>query len=494
MSEVSTLGLFLLDLGSLVATLEATNLNVKKRQVWLDKKTHRSLRDAAGGIVLAAWSADGPVSWPNLTERHLEKRFGRVRSMFSNSRMSCGDYWRSSAINMHKEVTKWRKNDDKPKHCFDSGRVSPETFVDLVEQSFCAALKFTSMCSSRTEEDLRSLFGMSKSDPNLRASALNDDCEDDEEDGDAGDVHQASPADMLEHIKDSQKLSSPKVEEQEVPECDDDRATVIHEKSRGNRADSKISAATSEVCGELPVPEGSQHAQEAFQQRLKNLTKTTLSAAVAKHENLEAAKTDLWLLLCHLRLSPGGCDSDIIRNHCTTRGSLEVKIPKWQNLVRHQLAVIESQERMPQSRTSRTQGWVQSTEELRKTKMPSLPSTLAMAAGQVVAISVQSTWKVGMVLSVWRVYKKGVGSQLTCREISRGSMHSVRCVVMRSPFDDSPATFMCDSSSVMVVLPLENIGVRLDTEEMKVKRGIDGTKIHLCKATRWEFVKVHWDE
>ena len=65
---------------------------------------------------------------------------------------------------------------------------------------------------------------------------------------------------------------------------------------------------------------------------------------------------------------------------------------------------------------------------------------------------------------------------------------------MRSPFDDSPATFMCDSSSVMVVLPLENIGVRLDTEEMKVKRGIDGIKIHLCKATRWEFVKVHWDE
>ena len=77
MSEVSTLGLFLLDLGSLVATLEATNLNLKKRQVWFDKKTHRNLRDAAGGIVLAAWSADGPVSWPNLTERHLEKRFGK---------------------------------------------------------------------------------------------------------------------------------------------------------------------------------------------------------------------------------------------------------------------------------------------------------------------------------------------------------------------------------------------------------------------------------
>ena len=474
-------GLFLLDLGSLVASLSAAQLGRKKHQVWLDKKTHRSLRDAAGAAIMCSYTADAAVSWPTLTERHLEKRFGRVRNMYSNCKMSISDFWRSSALNMRKEIASWNAKDPKPPHCFDSGKVSATSFENIMDDALHAAMKFTSICSGRKIEELEALYGQSHSDAVLQAQKLNEDCEDEADDED--DKEDPTAEEMFQHIKESQKVASATLAEADIPDCDDDRATIIHEKAMGKRADIKIAAATAEICGDLPMDETQKLPQEQFMQKLRNLKKTTLAACLKKAENLEACKHDLWMLLCHLRMQPGGCDIEVVKNHLMTRSSLDIKIPKWQNAVRHQLAVIESQERSKQTRTSRQQAWVQSCEELRKQSMPSLPSTLAMESGQIVACDAGSTWQVCLVLSVWRVYKKGVGSQLTCREISKGSVHSVRCAVMRQAFDDQPDAFLCDSSSRQINVPLEKIGVRLDTDEMLQKRALDATKIQLSKAT-----------
>lgn len=82
-----------------------TCAQVTKTQVWLDGTTHRNLKDALGSVILILWSQDvPPLWWHRLTERNLEKRFGRCRQFFPNSQMSVGDYWRSSARIMRQDV------------------------------------------------------------------------------------------------------------------------------------------------------------------------------------------------------------------------------------------------------------------------------------------------------------------------------------------------------------------------------------------------------
>lgn len=57
-------------------------------------------------------------------------------------------------------------------------------------------------------------------------------------------------------------------------------------------------------------------------------------------------------------------------------------------------------------------------------------------------------------------------------------MHSVRAVLMKED-EKRPGLFTCDSGSTCVVIPLAGIGLRLDSDSMEIKRGIDGVKVLL---------------
>ena len=412
--------------------------------------------------------------------------------MFANSKLSAADFWRASAINMRSELTQW-KSKDPPPTTQDSGPVSPAVFSEITEQAYGTAVKMMSLCSLRSEDDLREVYAMSKNDSRLRASRLNEDCEDPGADDDP-ERPETTPEDLLHHVRDSQALSTamgPDGSGEPAIKCDDDRATLLHERSRGHRGDPKVAAATFEICNmedakpvsEPPRAEEPLHKQEKLQLEIQNLKKNTLAAVLRGCENFESAKHGSWMLLCYLRMQPQGCDSELVKSHFHTRASLQPKVAKWHDAVRHQIAVVEAQERMPATRTSRVQGWVQSCEQQRESQMPTLPSTLTIHTGQIVAVFARGTWSPAMILSVWRAYKKGSGAQLAWRELSRGAMHSVRVVLLRPGNTGREDVFLCDTKSECMVLALENVGLRLDTAKMREKKAIDGTKIQLDEDT-----------
>ena len=62
--------------------------------------------------------------------------------------------------------------------------------------------------------------------------------------------------------------------------------------------------------------------------------------------------------------------------------------------------------------------------------------------------------------------------------MSKGAVHSVRVAIMKED-ENTSGLFHCDSHSMCVVVPLEHIGLRLDSESMEMKRGIDGVKVVL---------------
>lgn len=157
----------------------------------------------------------------------------------------------------------------------------------------------------------------------------------------------------------------------------------------------------------------------------------TLSGALRGHETFESAKDDLWRLLCHLRLGPDGCDADIIPNHFLTRDKIQKSIPKWQNLLQHQLACADAVDKLPAMRVSRQQAWIESCEKFRSEHAPSLPPSISVSTGHIVAVQHQKAWHVALVMSTWRCYKRSTGAQLCPREVSKGSLHSARVALMR---------------------------------------------------------------
>ena len=97
-------GLSLLNLGLLMASNKAKALGVPLRTLWLDSRSHVNLKDLCGATIMALYASDPVVCWHSLTERCLEKRFGRIRSFFPNSCPAAADYWRASAMVMRREV------------------------------------------------------------------------------------------------------------------------------------------------------------------------------------------------------------------------------------------------------------------------------------------------------------------------------------------------------------------------------------------------------
>lgn len=398
----------------------AKKTQTPKRKLWLDQRTHRNLRDSCGAIVLAVHGADGPVAWYVLTERILEMRFGRIRSSFASGNVSCGEYWRSSAVQMRRELTKWQ-NSEPLSHAQDSGKMSDRSFVEIANQAFDAAAKLSAICAGLPLDDFLALVRTARTCPQLQAAQANDDCEDPGENTTAEPQLSIDATAVIEHIRNSQNFDEQVTETVDVekvfPACSDSMAMKLEETAAGKHSDSKIGEATDAMCNPKPDADHKEVPQEvAFQGRLMALEKTTLHGFVHKWENFDSMATDLYMLLCYMRLAPKGCDSGVINNPLLARSNVVVRVSKWHNAVRHQIAMMEMQEKMPSTKTSREEGWVRSTEKLKEKLAPSLPSSVSIDAGQVVAAWNGHAWCPGVVLAVWRLYKKGNGSQLTARE------------------------------------------------------------------------------
>lgn len=163
----------MLNLGLLMASDLAKRTGQSLRQLWIDARTHTSLKDLAGAIIIVLWSCESPVSWSSLTERLLEKRFGRVRTSFPNCCMTVSDYWRSSACVMRKEFRKHA--DNLLPHLEPEEGISATEFRTITQRAWQAALKLAAMCSGRTTSDLQSDFHATNSGATCEAEMELDD-------------------------------------------------------------------------------------------------------------------------------------------------------------------------------------------------------------------------------------------------------------------------------------------------------------------------------
>ena len=153
---------------------------------------------------------------------------------------------------------------------------------------------------------------------------------------------------------------------------------------------------------------------------------------------------------------------------------------KWHDMVRHQIAQNDAFERLPAQRKSRVTAWVEATEKARVDCAPSLPSTLTISSGDFVAVQWQGHWHVAMVLTLWRHYKKGSGAQPCPRLCAKGSLHSARVAIMEK---ESDTVYNANAQSRILVLTVDNLAVRLDSENMEKKLAVDGVKISLGEDT-----------
>ena len=163
----------MLNLGLMMASDLAKRTGQSLRSVWLDTRTYTSLKDLAGAIIIVLWSCTSPVAWSSLTERHLEKRFGRVRSHFPNYLMTVSDYWRSSAMVMRKEVR--AHLDNLLPHLGPEECITATTFRSIAQRAWQASLKLAAMCSGRSTSDLQSDFHSSNSAATCEAEMDPDD-------------------------------------------------------------------------------------------------------------------------------------------------------------------------------------------------------------------------------------------------------------------------------------------------------------------------------
>ena len=137
----------------------AKDRDVAVHTVWIDIRTHRRLRDLAGAVAVAVFAVKGNIKWKALTERSLEKRFGRLRVSFPSGQMSCADYFRASAKCMQTEVKNYEAQGLPAEHPEESP-LTEEQFSKIAEESMSAAVKLAAMTSSWTQKELRSALAM----------------------------------------------------------------------------------------------------------------------------------------------------------------------------------------------------------------------------------------------------------------------------------------------------------------------------------------------
>lgn len=258
---------------------------------------------------------------------------------------------------------------------------------------------------------------------------------------------------------------------------DDESSVLKEEASAGKDIDPKVAAATLEVLGE-DAPQNGVTEPEGLDSFSPRPNRTTLSGALRGHEVWEAAHDDLFRLLCHLRMGPNGCDSDVIRNPLLTRKLVLGRPKRWHDLVRHQISHANAMDNLPSMRKSRVSAWIQATEAARQNAAPGLPSSLKICSGDVVAVRFQGCWRVSMVLTTWRVLKKGTGAQQCVGQIPKGGLHSARLLILVEE-EGKPGVFFGGAHNPCMVFPVDCIGVRLDSDNTSRKQGLDGVKVLL---------------
>ena len=238
----------------------------------------------------------------------------------------------------------------------------------------------------------------------------------------------------------------------------------------------------------LEVLQPGDASKDDFQQFFPKQGMDTLHGCLKNHDTFEGAKVNLWKLACFLRIGNQGMDSPVVPNHLLTRNLVLTKISKWHNLLRHQVSVMEAHTTAPacRQRASRAAAWAEHQEELRLKNMPGLPKTMQIETGDTVAVLMGSRWNVALVLSIYRIFKKGAGAQLFAHELAKGGLHSARVVIMEeSDSERCTGEFRCGANSLALVLPADKIGIKLDTASSQKVTGIDGQKIVLGEDRFW---------
>lgn len=189
--------------------------------------------------------------------------------------------------------------------------------------------------------------------------------------------------------------------------------------------DQKLAAATDEVIHATPTSSSEQkHANFRLASEKKSLTE-----ALAGHENLESAMADLWRLLWFLRSGEAGSDVEVLPKPMLSRQRVLQKPQKWQNLIQHQISLLDVESKAPAVRQGRQQAWMKHMEKAREEHCPTLPANVSIERGDVVAVLLGKEWVPGLVMSIWRSFKGGPGSAQLCpRSLSRGSLAAIRAV------------------------------------------------------------------
>ena len=157
--------------------------------------------------------------------------------------------------------------------------------------------------------------------------------------------------------------------------------------------------------------------------------KRSLSEALSGRESLDAAKPDLWRLLYYLRSGTEGCDSEVPPKPMLARYRSLLGKSKWQNIVMHQISLLDMASKEPAARQGRMAMWAKHMDKAKEEHCPTLPSNVKLDHGDVVAAKIGHTWQPAMVLSMWRSFKgKSGNGQLVSGELARGSLSAARVV------------------------------------------------------------------
>eukprot|EP00435_Cladocopium_sp_Y103_P015076 s3656_g3.t1 len=178
-SWIALVRLCLLNLGVMMASATGKQLGLPTRAVWLDTRTHRGLKDLCGAAICGLWGCQESISWPSLTERRLEQRFGRVRTCMPNNCLTASDYWRCSASIMRRDDRKACEKLDPPVD--DEQLLTHNSFCTIAQKAFQAALKLASLCSGVPTTELAAEFHSTNSGATCEAEMEPDDDNSDNE-------------------------------------------------------------------------------------------------------------------------------------------------------------------------------------------------------------------------------------------------------------------------------------------------------------------------
>lgn len=272
-----------------------------------------------------------------------------------------------------------------------------------------------------------------------------------------------------------QPFPCPQVLHEDDPSCE-----ALEEAASGHTIDPKVVEATSDILGESDTKNKGTPPAEGLGPFAPHPKRETLFGALHGHDTFNGAQDDLWRLLCHLRMGPAGSEADIIKNPLLTRKLVLSQPKRWHDLVRHQICQANAMDNLPAMRKSRVSAWVELTEKARKTAAPNLPSSLTICSGDVVAVRWQGSWKVSLVLTTWRILKKGAGAQQCFGKAAKGGLHSARVLILEQQ-EGEPGLYHGGVRNECVVLSVDHIGMRLDNENTHRKQFIDGVKVLLGK-------------